>query len=139
VQHVVADPSQERSLGVDAEPARLRTQRPLVGPRPRDQEAHVAEPLDQPGKRVERQLEALLVHQPADQQQQALVGSGELGAQALEVLHRLEVERVDPVRDHRHPRLLQAVDIGHVPAHVVRAGDHALGAVGHPPLDPVDV
>ena len=35
--------------------------------------------------------------------------------------------------------LLEPVDVGHVLAHVGGAGDHALGAVGHPALDPVDV
>ena len=38
-----------------------------------------------------------------------------------------------------HVRLLEAVDVGHVLAHVGRAGDQPLGPVGHPALDAVDV
>jgi len=36
------------------------------------------------------------------------------------------------------PRLVEPVDVGYVASHVVRAGDHAVGAVCHPLLDPVD-
>ena len=35
--------------------------------------------------------------------------------------------------------LLEPVDVGHVLAHVGRAGDHPLGAIGHPALHAVDV
>ena len=92
-----------------------------------------------PGQRLERQLEALLVHEPAHQQHELLVGLGEARAERVEVVHRHELGRVDAVGDHRDPLLLEPVDVGHVLAHVGRAGDHALGAVGHPALDPVDV
>jgi hypothetical protein len=37
------------------------------------------------------------------------------------------------------PLIVDAEDVGDLLAHVVRAGDHAVGAVGHPLLDPVDV
>ena len=96
-------------------------------------------PLDQPGQRLERELEALLVDEPAHQQHQPLVRLGELRAQGVEVVDRHEVGRVDAVRDHRDALLVEPVDVGHVLAHVRRAGDHALGAVRHPLLDAVDV
>ena len=102
-------------------------------------EAHVADPLDQPGQRLERELEALLVDEPPHEQHEPLVGSGEAAAQRLEVVDRHELRRVDAVRNHRHARLVEPVDVGHVLAHVGRAGDHALGSVGHPPLHAVDV
>ena len=96
-------------------------------------------PLDQPGQRLQRQLEALLVDQPAHQQHQLLVGLGEAGPQRGEVVDGHQLGRVDPVGHHRHAVLLEAVDVGHVLAHVGRAGDQLLAAVGHPALDPVDV
>ena len=67
-----------------------------------------------PGQRVERELEALLVDEPADEQHELLVGRGEARAQRLEVLDRLQVDRVDPVRDHADPVLVEAVDVGDV-------------------------
>ena len=124
---------------VQPELGRLLAQLALGGARARHDEAHVADPLDQPRERLERELEALLVDEPADQQHELLVLLGEAPAQGVEVVHRHQLRRVDPVRDHRHARLVQAVDVGHVLAHVGRAGDHALGAVGHPALDAVDV
>ena len=108
-------------------------------PEPGDEEAHVAQPLDQARQRLERELEALLVDEPADQHDQPLVRRGEARAQRVEVVDRLEVERIDAVGDHRHPVLLEAVDVGDVAAHVVRARDDAVRAVGHPALDAVDV
>jgi hypothetical protein len=42
VQDVVADPSEERAVRVEAQLARLRTQLLLVRPGPRDDEADVA-------------------------------------------------------------------------------------------------
>ena len=38
-----------------------------------------------------------------------------------------------------HARLVDAEDVGDVAAHVVAADDDAVGAVGHPALDAVDV
>ena len=93
------------------------------------------------GQRLERDLEALLVDEPADQQHELLVRRGEALAQPahLLVVPRLEVGGVDPVRDHGDALLLDRVDVGDVVAHVGRAGDHLLGAVRHPVLDAVDV
>ena len=51
-------------------------------------------------QRLERELEALLVDEPADEQHELLVGRGEARAQRVEVVDRLQVHRVDPVRDH---------------------------------------
>ena len=111
----------------------------LRGARAGDDEAHVAQALDQPGQGLERQLEALLVDEPAHQQDEPLVGRGEARAQGVEVVHRHELGRVDPVRDHVHAALLEPVDVGHVLAHVRGAGDQAVGPVGHPALHAVDV
>ena len=124
---------------VEPELRGLLAQLLLGGARAGDDEAHVPEPLDQAGQRLERQLEALLVDEPAHEQHQPLVGLGEAGPQRVEVVHRHELGRVDPVGDHRDARLLEPVDVGHVLAHVRGAGDHALGAVGHPALHAVDV
>ena len=95
--------------------------------------------LDQPRQGLERELEALLVHQPAHEQHEPLVGRREARAQRVQVVHRHELGWVDPVRDHVHAALLEPVDVRHVLAHVRGAGDQALGAVGHPALDAVDV
>ena len=97
--------------------------------------------LDQPRHRLQRELEALLVDEAADQQDQLLLGRGELGAQPGQLgrVLRLQVVGVDPVGDHRDPLLLDAEDVGDLLAHVVGAGDHPVGAVGDPALDPVDV
>jgi hypothetical protein len=124
---------------VEAQVAGLGAQLLLVRAGAGDDEAHVPDPLDQPRQRLERELEALLVDEPADEQDQLLVRLSEAHAEVVEVGDRYEVARVDPVRDHGDALLLEAVDVGDVPAHVGRAGDHALRAVGHPPLDPVDV
>ena len=108
-------------------------------PGARDEKAHVAEPLHQPGQRLERELKALLVHEPPHEHHEALVRLRELPPEPVEVVDGLQVERVDPVRDHGHARLLEAVDVGHVAAHVMRAGDHAVRTVGHPSLHAVDM
>ncbi len=139
VQYVVADPPKERAVLVEPEPAGLGTELRLVGARSGDDEAHVAQPADQAGKRVERELKALLVDQPAHQQDQPLVGRREAGAQCVEIVDGLEVVRIDPVGDHRHALLVEPVDVGDVAAHVVRARDHVVGAPRHPALDGVDV
>ncbi len=113
----------------------------LVGARAGDQEASAGHLLDHPGHRLQRQLEPLLIDEAADQDDQLLLGRGELGAQAGQLggVLGLQVVGVDPVGDHGHPLLLDPEDVGDLLAHVVRAGDHPLGAVGDPALDPVDV
>ena len=108
-------------------------------PEPGHEEAHVAHPLDQPGQGLERELEALLVDEPAHEQDEPLVGCGKARPQGVEVVHRHELGGVDPVRDHVHAALLEPVDVGHVLAHVRGAGDQAIRAIGHPALDAVDV
>ena len=55
------------------------------------------------------------------------------------LVERLEIGRVDAVRDHGDALLLDPVDVGDVVAHVGGAGDHLVGAVRHPVLDPVDM
>jgi hypothetical protein len=90
-------------------------------------------------ERLERELEALLVDEPADEQHELLLRRGEAAAERLEVVDRLQVDRVDPVRDHRDLALVEVVDVADVLAHVVRAGDHALRALRHPALGAVDV
>ena len=86
-------------------------------------------------------MEALLVDEPADEQDEQLVVLGELGAQIAEVLglDRVEVGGVDAVRDRRDLALRDPEDAGDVAAHVVRAGDHAVGTARHRALDAVDV
>ena len=126
-------------MRVEAELGGLLAQLLLGGARAGHDEAHAVHALDQAGQRLERELEALLVDQPAHQQHELLVRLGEAAAQRVEVVHRHELGGVDPVRDHGHARLLEPVDVGHVLAHVGRAGDHPLRAVGHPALDAVDV
>ncbi len=119
----------------------LALQLRLVGAGAGDQEARPGGLLDHPRHRLERELEALLVDEPADQQDQLLVGLGELRAQPPQLggVLGLEVVGVDPVGDHGHPLLLDAEDVGDLLAHVVGAGDHPLRAVGDPALDAVDV
>ena len=70
VQHVVADPAEEGAVGVEAQLGGLLAQVGLGGARAGDHEAHVAQPLDHARQRLERELEALLVDQPAHQQHQ---------------------------------------------------------------------
>jgi hypothetical protein len=82
VQHVVADPAEERAVLPQAQPARLGLQFRLVRAAAGDQEADVSDPLDHARQRVQRQLEALLVDQPADQQHELLVRLGELARSA---------------------------------------------------------
>ncbi len=106
-----------------------------------DQEAHAIELVDHARHRLERDLEALLVDEPPDQQHQLLVRAREAGA---ELAHRrlvegLQVGRVDAVRDHGDALFLDPVDVGDVVPHVRGARDHLVGAVRHPGLDVVDV
>ena len=139
MQDVVADPADEGAVVVEAQVVRLIAQLGLGRPGAGHDEAHVADALDQPGQRLERELEALLVDEPAHQQHEQLVAVREAGAQRVEVADRHELGRVDPIGDDRYPALLEPVDVGDVLAHVRGAGDHALGTVGHPALDAVDV
>ena len=111
----------------------------LVRARAGDEEAHPPGAPDDLRQRVERELKALLVDEPADEQHEALVGRGEARAQLVEVADGLQVGGVDPVRDHRDPPLVDLVDVGDVAAHVVRARDDVVGAARHPGLDAVDV
>ena len=123
----------------EAELLRLRLQLALGGAGPGDEEAHAAGPLDQLRHRLEREVEALLVDEPADHQHELLVRRRELRAQPRQVGHRLQVGRVDPVRDHAHARGLDPERARDVLAHVGRAGDHAVRVADHPALDAVDV
>ena len=90
-------------------------------------------------QRVERELKALLVDQPPDEQHEPLARLGEARAQRDEVVDGVQVAAVDAVGDHRDARLVDREDVGDVAAHVVRAGDDAVRAAGHPRLDAVDV
>ena len=118
------------------EPLRLRAQLGFGRPGAGHEEAHPAQAADQPRQRVERQVEPLLVDQPADQQHEPLVGRGEAGAQPRQVGHGLQVAGVDPVRDHGHA--LDAEDVAHLRPHVGRADDDAVRRAGHLPLRGVD-
>ena len=126
-------------MGVEAEARGVGPERRLVRPRARDEEADAADPADDARERLERELEALLVDEPAGEQHEPLVGGGVLGAECREVVVRAQVERVDPVRDHGHRVLVDAEHVGDMAAHVVAADDHRVGAAGHRRLDRVDV
>jgi hypothetical protein len=139
MQDLVARPADERPVRLEAERARLRLELRLGRAGPGDDEAHAAEPLDQPRHGLEREVEALLVDQPADEQHELLVGRREARAQARQVGHRLQVGGVDAVRDHRDPAGRDPERAGDVLAHVRRARDHAVRAAHHPLLDAVDV
>ena len=141
MQDVVADPAHERAVLHQAQILRLTAELLLVRARSGHDEPGVRKTLDDLRQRLQRKLEALLVDQPADEQDQALVLTGELGAelpQALVIL-RLEVTRVDPVWNHLDLGLGHAEHVHDLLAHEGGAGDHAVGAVGDPLLDPVDV
>ena len=56
------------------EPAGLALELGLGGARAGDDEAHAADPPHHRGERVEREVKALLVHEPPDQQHEQLVG-----------------------------------------------------------------
>ena len=84
-------------------------------------------------------MEALLVHKPADEQDQLLAGRREPRPKPRQVLDRLQVGRVDPVRDRGRQLRRHAEHVGHVLAHVGRARDHAVRRVHHPLLDAMDV
>ena len=130
VEHVVADPADEAAVLVETQARGLLAQLAVGGAGPRDEEAHVAAPLDHAGERIEGDLEALLVDEPADEQHEALVRLGERRSERREIGDGIEVGRIDAVRDHRDPRLVEIEDVGHVTAHVVRADDDLVGGVG---------
>jgi hypothetical protein len=127
----MSSPTQPRNA-----PWRCRAQAPrlalelgLRGAGAGDDEADVARALDHRRERVEREVKALLVDQPADQQHEPLVGRGVLRAQPRQVGdHGLEVARVDSVLDHGDPLRRDAEHARDVAAHVPRAGDHVVGA-----------
>jgi hypothetical protein len=141
VEDVVADPAEEGAVLQQAELRRLSPKLLLVRARSGDEEAHAVELADHPGKRLERDLEALLVDEPPDEQDELLVRGREPAAELAHhgSVERLKVGRIDPVRDHRDAVLLDVVDVADVVAHVGGAGDHLVRAVRHPALDPVDV
>ena len=105
-----------------------------------DDEANAAAPANDRGERVEREVEALLVHEAADQQHEQLVGVRVASlATPADPSDRLEVARVDPVRDRGDLRRPDAEHVGDVHPHVARAGDHVIGAADHRALGGVDV
>jgi hypothetical protein len=139
VQDVVAGPADECAVLHQAELPRLGAQLRLRHPRARHDEADGAHPVDEHAQRVERQVKALLVHQPSDQQDELLVRRGEPCPQAGEVGDRLQVVRIDPVRDHGDARRRDPERVCGVLPHVGRARDDPVGRADHPPLHRVDV
>ena len=100
------------------------------------------EPADERRQRVEGQVEALLVDQAPDQQHEAAPrGSAYLRPQRVEVGGStgsrsrgsipLGIAVILAGRDAEH--------VGHVDAHVARAGDHVIGPAHHGALGGVDV
>ena len=83
----MSSPTQPRNAPLRGrpEPPRLAAQLGLGGAGAGDHEADVAELADHRRERVERQMKALLVDEPADQQHEPLVGLGVARAQRLEV------------------------------------------------------
>jgi hypothetical protein len=104
VQDVVADPARERSVADQPGPARLLLELGLVHAGAGDEKAHPAGAADDVRQRVERELKALLVDEPADEQHEPLVRRGEARAQLVEVGDRPQVARVDAVRRRRRRR-----------------------------------
>ena len=140
MQHVVADPAQEGAVGVEAELGGLAAQVLLGGARPGDQEAHVAEPLDQP-RAAPRARAGSPSRRPAGPPAGPAARRARRSAarSASRSSTGTSSDGSIPLGITRDALLLEAVDVGHVLAHVGRAGDHAVGAVGHPALDAVDV
>ena len=68
--------------------ARLAAELGLGGAGPGDDEPDVALAADGVGQRLERQVEALLVHQPADEQHQPVMRVGEPGPERVEIIDR---------------------------------------------------
>ena len=97
--------------------------------------------LDQLGHRLERDLEALLVDEPADQDDELLAraprtrrGAGELASSPARRSPGSMPLGITATRVLGHRE-----DVGDLLAHVGRAGDHPVGAVRDPALDAVDV
>ena len=141
MQYVVADPADERPVLHQPELLGLAAEFLLVCAGAGDDEAGLRQALDDLGQRLECELEALLVDQPTDEEDQGLVWLCELGAQPaqLVVVVGLQILRIDPVRDHLDPLLVDPEDVDHLLAHEGRADQHPVRAVRDPALDPVDV
>ncbi len=73
-------------MRVEAEARGLGPELGLVRSGARDEEAHAADAADDARERLERELEALLVDEPAREQHEPLVGGGVLGAKRREVV-----------------------------------------------------
>ena len=92
--------------------------------------------------RLERELEALLVDEPADQQHELLVRARRTrpaGARSSGSSCGRRSSGSIPFGITVDPLLVDAEDVGDLLAHVERAGDHPVGAVRDPALDAVDV
>src|SRR6185437_3849457 len=139
VQGVVSYPTKKDTVVAQPETLGLGLELALVCARAGDQEAHARNLVDHLGQGIERELEALLIYEASHEQHQLLLGLGELEPQRVEVVHRAQVGGIDAVGDDGNATLVETVDVGGVTAHVVRAGDHRVGAVGHPALDRMDV
>ena len=86
------------------EPPRLALELLLGGARPRHHEAQFEPASDQRRERVEGDMKALLVDEPADEQDEQIVGLGIPRAQPGQVVDgRLQVARVDAVGDRGDP------------------------------------
>ena len=137
----MSSPTQPRNVPCarQPEPPRLALELGLGGAGAGDDEAHVAEPADHRRERVEREVEALLVDEPADEQHEPLVGRGEARAQAGRSATTGSRSRGSipfGITVTRRARRRTRRDVA---AHVVRARDHAVGAPHHRALDGVDV
>ncbi len=128
VQNVVTDPAEEGAVVHQPELRSLLFQLLLVGAGSGDQKARPGDGVDQPRHRFERKLKALLVDEPADQQDELLLGGRKLRAQPsqLDLVLGLKILGVDAVGDDRDPLLVDAEDVDDLLAHVVRAGDDAI-------------
>lgn len=140
VEHVVADPAQEGPLAVQTQAPGLPAQLRLGGAGAGDHEAHPAELFDHRRERVEREVEALLVHESPDQQHEPLVRLAVPGPELAQIAgHRHQVARIDPVLDRRDPGAWDTEHARHVASHVPRAGDHTVSVTGHVPFGGVNL
>src|SRR4051795_194165 len=94
-------PADELAVLHQTELARLLLEVGFGGAGAADDEANVAQAPDHRLQRLERKVEALLVDESADEQDQLLVRSRVARSQLIEVdrLHRLEIGGVDAVLD----------------------------------------